>query len=83
MFERYGEAVIAQIATPLQADLDEIIGNRKKRLAAIDWLRERGDIGEWRARRDFALELLIILLIGLEIVLALWEEVSRPQFVLK
>jgi hypothetical protein len=77
MFERYGEAVIAQvvaqIASPLQADLAEILGSREKRLAARDWLTERGDVAEWRARRDLALELLIILLIGLEIVLALWE----------
>lgn len=77
MFERYGEAVIAQvvaqIASPLQADLSEILGSKEKRVAARDWLTERGDVAEWRARRDFALELLIILLIGLEIVLALWE----------
>src|SRR5437868_3547522 len=77
LFQRYGESVISQvvarIASPLQADLSEILQNKEKWLAARDWLTERADAADRRARRDLALELLIILLIGAEIILALWE----------
>jgi hypothetical protein len=74
LFERYGESVIAQVLAQISSPAQDLAGVPfDKREAARDWLTERGDLEARRERWDLLLELVIIVLIGLEIYLGLSE----------
>ncbi|MGC2463868.1 MAG: hypothetical protein WA517_01660 [Candidatus Acidiferrum sp.] len=64
LFERYGENVIAmQVAGSFDQDVEH----------ARDWLTERTRSRQRRESITFALEIVVVLLIGGEIFLALWQ----------
>jgi hypothetical protein len=73
IFDRYGETVVATVVAggfiPDAPDLRAVFHNAANNAHARDWLTERGNISEWRTTRDFLLEIVIIVLIGVEIVL--------------
>ena len=63
-FERYGETVISM----------QVSGNFEQNAEnARAWLTERADYQERRGSVTFALEIVVVVLIGGEIVLALWQ----------
>jgi hypothetical protein len=65
VFERYGENLIAmQVRGSFVEDADH----------AREWLKERARSHQRRETITFALEIVVVLLIGGEILLALWQE---------
>ena len=64
LFERYGETVIAM---QVSGSFDQNVEH------ARDWLTERTRSRQRRERITFALEIVVVLLIGGEILLGLWQ----------
>ena len=76
--DRYGEQVIATVLAggfaPAPAELQPIYQNADVQKRTRDWLTERADIREfrdkWVSARDLILEIVVIVLIGWELVVA-------------
>src|SRR5260370_40640098 len=81
--ERYGEEVIgltlASGHTPRASELRTIYATDESVEHARNWLTERSRSRLWRERITFSLEIVVVLLIGGEILLSLWEGHLRSQ----
>lgn len=85
--DRYGEQVIATMLaggfTPKPEDLAKLYQTDETRDRTRDWLTERADIREWRERwvsgRDLLLEIVVIVLIGWELVVARRQDTNQAS----
>jgi hypothetical protein len=81
--ERYGEqrisAMLASGQAPSTQELQSLYLTEDSRQRARDWLTETSDIGEWHSFRGLLLELLIVLMIGLELIIAYQQGKQESQ----
>jgi hypothetical protein len=85
--DRYGEQVIGTMLAggfnPSTSDLQAVYVSEISRQDSRDWLTECNSVREYRERwiplRDFILEIVVILLIGWEIALGVYQEKDQDR----
>jgi hypothetical protein len=71
--------MLASGQAPSTQELQSLYLTEDSRQRARDWLTETSDIGEWHSFRGLLLELLIVLMIGLELIIAYQQGKQESQ----